>query len=298
MPELVPPYPFIRAKLEEGRVIPFLGSGASLGGRGPDAVWSKRQPIYLPTATELANHLAQMTQFPPDESPELTKVAQYFDVVIGRDPLNSELHTIFAHDYPMTVLHEYLASISAPLLIVTTNYDDLIERAFRAKGRAFDLVIHAMGSDRADSVFWWRHDATAPQLVPPNELDIHLDQVTVIYKMHGSVDRQDLERDSYIITEDDYVDFLTRMASKTAIPAIFAEPFQSRHFLFLGYGLRDWNLRVVLNKIEKDWPRRRDIKSWAIQHQPAAIEQRFWSNRRVEIYDLTIDEFVDVLKRS
>ena len=36
------------------------------------------------------------------------------------------------------------------------------------------------------------------------------------------------------------------MTKNKAIPAIFAEPFQTRHFLFLGYGLNDWNLRVVL----------------------------------------------------
>src|SRR5205823_762251 len=33
---------------------------------------------------------------------------------------------------------------------------------------------------------------------------------------------------------------------QTAVPAQFMRHFSMRHFLFLGYGLRDWNLRVVL----------------------------------------------------
>ena len=104
-----------------------------------------------------------------------------------------------------------------------------------------------------------------------------------------------IESDQYVITEDDYIDFLTRMTKKKAVPAIFAEPFQTRHFLFLGYSLSDWNLRVVLNRIEKDLRRRKGIKSWAIQYKPSRLEQRFWQERGVEVYDMTIEEFVTKL---
>jgi hypothetical protein len=64
MNQLAPPYPLIRDGLFRGRVIPFLGSGASLGGRPFDIAWVKDQAMYLPTAAELAGHLAQMTEFP------------------------------------------------------------------------------------------------------------------------------------------------------------------------------------------------------------------------------------------
>ena len=35
MSELLPPYTFILEKLKSNKVIPFLGAGASLGGRQP-----------------------------------------------------------------------------------------------------------------------------------------------------------------------------------------------------------------------------------------------------------------------
>ena len=100
-----------------------------------------------------------------------------------------------------------------------------------------------------------------------------------------------------MITEDDYVEFLARMTNKTAIPACFAEPFRRRHFLFLGYGLRDWNLRVILYQVWKEWPRRR-YAAWAIQHQAKELEREFWSRRQLTIYELTIDEFLDRLTRD
>ena len=86
------------------------------------------------------------------------------------------------------------------------------------------------------------------------------------------------------------------MTRNKAIPSIFAELFQTRPFLFLGYGLYDWNLRVVLNRIEKDlrWPK--GIKSWAIQDKPRPLEQRFWQERGVDVYNMTIEAFVQELK--
>jgi SIR2-like domain len=302
MSQLAPPYRSIRDGLLQGRVIPFLGSGASLGGREPNAAWVKGLAKYLPTASELARYLAQMTEFPNDEPPDLTKVAQYYDVVVGRERLYEELHSIFNCNYPFTSLHTFLADVSAPLLIVTTNYDDLSERAFDAKGREYDLVIHTTDPTLGDQLLWCEHGTPEPCRVNANKLDIDFQAVTVIYKMHGTVDRRQSTRDQYVITEDDYIDFLARMTKNKAIPAIFAEPFQTRAFLFLGYGLYDWNLRVVLNRIEKDLRQRKDLRerrgitSWAIQYRPKPLERRFWQERGVEVYDMLIDEFVKELE--
>jgi len=292
MSQLLPPYTLIRDGLQQGRIIPFLGSGASSGGGNPGKKWHKGLAARLPKSHELAGHLARMTEFPPKEPPDLTKVAQYFDVVAGRLPLHGELHDIFDHDYPLTSLHTFLADVATPLLIVTTNYDDLIERAFSAKGRMYEVVIHTTDPTIGDRLLWWPRGAPEPKEVNANKLDIDLDAVTVIYKMHGAVDRRNRERDQYVITEDDYIDFLARMIKKKAIPAIFAEPFQTRHFLFLGYSLNDWNLRVVLNRMERDLRRPKGIKSWAIQSNPSPLEKRFWQERGVEVYDMKIDDFV------
>jgi hypothetical protein len=118
--------------------------------------------------------------------------------------------------------------------------------------------------------------------------------------MHGAVDRLDDRRDSYVIDEEDYVDFLVRMGAKTAIPAIFAEPFSTRHFLFLGYGLHDWNFRVILSKIEKDLLRSKGDRrpSWAIQNTPSQLENELWRRRDVTIYDMKIQDFVAKLRQE
>lgn len=284
---LQPPYLLIRELLYKGRVIPFLGAGASMTISGE----------HLPTSEELASYLAERVAYPQDEELGLTKVAQYYSAVGGRRLLNQELHNIFNRDYSLPPLHTFLARVPTPLLIVTTNFDDLIERAFDAQGRDYDLVIHTTDPSFGHHLLWREHGRGEANRILPNMLDIDLEKVTVIYKMHGSVDRLDAERDQYVITEDDYIDFLTRMTKSRTVPAIFAELFQTNPLLYLGYSLRDWNLRVVLNRIEKDLRRPQYIQSWAIQNNPTTLEIRFWEERGVSIYDITIDEFVEELRQ-
>ena len=296
MSGLEPPYRLIRKGLETGTVIPFLGAGASLGA----AVAGGEGPMTLPTGRELAEQLALEANYPEGEEPTLASVAQYYeDVAAGRVALYEQLHTVFSKEYAPGRIHQYLAGIPSPLLVVTTNYDDLMERALRAAGKPFDLVIHTTDPTLGEQLLWWPDGADEPELVVANRLYIDLEEVTVLYKMHGAVDRIVAARDQYVVTEDDYVDFLTRLIKQEAFPAILAEPFQKRHFLFLGYGLRDWNLRVILNRVDKDLRHGPEgpanLRSWAIDAFPSDLETRLWQGRGVEIYKLAIDEFLDGL---
>jgi SIR2-like domain len=305
---MAPPYRLIRDALRGGRVIPFLGAGASFGSRDPGAVPWGHKPAgvlddwvveYLPTASELAKHLAKVADFPEDPR-DLATVAQYFHMVGGRSELYFTLQNIFKFQQKPGEIHQYLAEVAGttPLLIVTTNYDDLIERAFACAGRTYDVVVHVTDASGGSEILWWKHDAPTPVDILAKDLDIELSKTSVIYKMHGAMDRTASHRDHYVITEDDYVDFLSRLAKNSAIPNIFAEPFQRRPFLFLGYGLADWNLRVVLSRIEREMRRPGDIVSWAIEARPKPLERKLWVKRGVSVYDeLTLDEFVAGLRQ-
>jgi hypothetical protein len=178
----------------------------------------------------------------------------------------------------------------------------LIEQAFRAVNKPYDLVIYpADRKDIANSVLWWQHDKQDPLAVKPNELDIDLSTTTVIYKMHGTVSPGSKEWDSFVITEEDYVEFLSRMTTNSAVPSLFYPYFRERSFLFLGYSLRDWNLRVVLKNLSKHFASRPTSNSdddddvppsWSIQLRPSELERRLWAKRNVNIFDTSLDEFV------
>ena len=256
-----PPYGVIARLFNTGAVVPFLGAGVNFGTRNPpNAQWNEKTTTFLPSGAELSRFLAGDSGFPSQDKQDLddlAKVAAFYVEATERKSLTDQLHKFFDQDFAPCDIHKYLAEIPTPLLIVTTNYDDLTERAFAAAGREYDLVVHANDSQEvAGSVLWWKAGATDPEPIPPVKLFIDLKKTTVIYKMHGTVDRKS-KWDNYVITEDDYVDFLSRMTGQTAVPALFMKAFRDRHFLFLGYGLRDWNLRVVLRNLRGILPRRR-----------------------------------------
>jgi hypothetical protein len=116
----------------------------------------------------------------------------------------------------------------------------------------------------------------------------------VLLKIHGAVDRANADLDSYVITEDHYIDYLTHTDISTLIPVTLAVKLKRSHFLFLGYGLRDWNLRVILHRI---WGEQKlSYKSWAIQLNPHPIEQEFWRRRDVDILKVRLEDYVEALR--
>jgi hypothetical protein len=316
---LEPPYGEIADILKRGEIIPFLGAGVNFGVRQPpDATWNGNPCGFLPSGSELARFLASKASFPSQDEHDLmdlAKVSSYFVETVARRRLRQRLHEVFDQDFSPCDIHTYLAEVSrlCPLLIVTTNYDDLIEQAFRKLDCPFDLVVHPTDRKEVEaSVLWWKDGAHEPEAVTPNRLFIDLKTTTVIYKMHGTVDRakgtDDSAKgrwDSYVITEDDYVDFLARIQS--AVPAQFMRYFRERQFLFLGYGLRDWNLRVVLKNLRTAQPvenvsdtadDEEDLRSWAIQYRPSELEVQLWSARKIRIYDVDINEFARRLREQ
>ncbi len=301
-----PPFGDIWDGLREGRVIPFLGAGASLTGRDPAAAWRSADSPFPPNGSELAHYLAERSGFPaqdPRDMEDLAKVSSYAADVSGRPLLRSRLRTVLNRSYQCGTLHRMLAEIPANLLIVVTNYDTLVEDAFRAAGRPFELIVYpAERSAYGNSLLWWRPGEAEPIAIEAKELDLDLGQTTVIYKMHGTVWPAGDQWDNFVITEEDYIEFLSRMTTNTssAVPAQFYQYSRNRSFLFLGYSLRDWNLRVVLRNLRRQFELagaedRDAVPSWAIQWKPSPLEQRLWDRRNVNIFDMDLGEFVTKL---
>ena len=295
--------------LERGRLVPFLGAGANLCDRPPGTQWRAGQSEHLPLGGELARHLAGVFRYPGSQ-PELARVSQYAAVIEGTGPLYDELHALFDADYPTSSLHRFLASLPARLrsrglprttdrdrrrlVTVTTNYDDLLDRAFDAAGEPFHSLWYMADGDQQGSFFHRTPAGETGRVENPNEYrGLLADEQPILLKIHGALDRRDRGWDSFVITEDHYIEYLTRTNLESLIPAPLPAILENRHLLFLGYGLQDWNLRVMLRRLWGD--RKLSWASWAIQVQPDEIDQRFWRQRGVEILDVPLATYVAAL---
>ena len=95
---------------------------------------------------------------------------------------------------------------------------------------------------------------------------------------------------------------LARIASKSAIPALFSTHCRDRSLLFLGYSLREWSSRTILQSLNRFFAKRLasltddEIQSWAIDERFSELELKFWQKRGVYPFEMGIDRFIEQLR--
>jgi len=301
-------YRMIAKRVLDGAVVPFLGAGVNLCGQPESRVWA--QGRHLPSGAQLAEHLADQFGFPDTKDrTNLLRVSEYIDVMLGIGPLYEELHEVFDDDYAPTPVHRLLAKLPRMIrernsngthyfpLIVTTNYDDSLERAFREVGEPYDLVVYIADDPQDHGLF--RHsspDGQSRVISTPNRYrGLEFKERPVIAKIHGAVRRRPQERESFVITENHYIDYLRQADTSRLIPVNVLSRMRNSHFLFLGYSLKDWNLRVILNRLRDAgiaW------NSWAVQQEPDRVEERFWFRRNIELLDAELETYIHGLEAA
>jgi DNA-binding SARP family transcriptional activator len=260
-------------------------------------------PVLGADVGELASSLAQRFDYPTANGKALSQVAQYVAVMRGSGPLYDELHALLDVDAVPTEVHRFFAALPPLLrergaphqLIVTTSYDVALERAFAEAGEEFDVVAY-LATGRHRGKFCHLAPDAAPRLIdlPNTYIDLSLERRTVILKVHGQVDRSvDREWESFVVTEDDYIDYLAQADVASVVPVGLAAKLRRSHFLFLGYTMADWNLRVLLYRLWGDQPL--SYRSWAVQPQPLALERQFWRRRDVDVFELPLEKYVEGL---
>src|SRR5262249_36098863 len=273
----------------QGSVVPFLGADASQCARPIETDW--RAGGYLPSIEELAAHVEEQFTLPHAATCDLIRNAQMATITASAARLYAVLHSVFDNNCPPTPLHRLLAAIPGLLkekgyplryqLVVTTNFDDLLERAYKEAGVPFDVVTYEAEGEKRGKFWHWKSDNDVTEIELPNQYQgFSLDERAVILKVHGAFIRTDPDRDSYVVTEDHFLDYLTRTDVSNLLPVELTKILRRSHFLFLGSRLPEWNLRVIFHRIWRE--QRLTYNSWAIPLDAGQENQPVWLNRNVD----------------
>jgi hypothetical protein len=294
--------------IRRANVVPVLGAGANLCDRQPKEPWSPGK--NLPNGSELSCKLAKDYDCEVFDKSDLVRVSQWIGLSNGTGELYEELRKVFAREYEIPSLHRLLAELPAMIgaapgqgpaeLIVTTNYDDLMERALRAaRPRVeYDLVRYVAQGPSTGLFVHEPPDGEEVVITTPNTYTaVDPDRRTVVLKIHGTVDRDDRHEDSYVITEDHYIEYLTRTNPSELFPVHVLAKLLNSNFLFLGYGMRDWNLRVILHRIIEE---RRGLtwKSWAVQDVVDELDEELWRTRDVTLQQHRLSDYATGLRAA
>lgn len=319
----------------DGRVVPFFGAGVNLSERPSGAKWKDAPKNFLPSGRELASHLAELFLIDEEVQDELklrddlTLTSQYVDTMSGQGPLYQKLHEVFDEDRPPTWLHNFFArlprvlrekgypkssdDLRQRLIIITTNYDDLIERAFKLIEEPFHVISYKAGisarsiigeeGEYTSQFLHWPPEGEPRPILKPNEYqELSHDSHPVIIKIHGAIDR--IPRppypkfyspfDSFVITEDHYIDYLLLRDITKLLPMSIVGQLNYSNFLFLGYKLRDWNLRAILRRI---WLSQKESKfnSWAVMLDCTEFDEKYWAPFELEVLKADLKDYIHKL---
>jgi|GEM_PF-5515217 len=270
----------------------FLGAGVAK---------DSRDEKHLPTGPQLAEELAKECHLEWHEYVPLSTVAFYYEFFYGRDELNRFLRDRIANPdiKPSSTLEglmdviSILESINKDVLVVTTNYDQHFEVAYKKTfGREPIVVVYNGGTDAKD-------DTTPLHLgIARNWTTWRPRRGTCLYKMHGCISQA--HGNNLVITEEDYVNFLSNALSDhpmKRLPLYLLGRISESSTLFIGYSLSDWNFRVIFKATAEKIAQ---TENYAVQYfHPSEVGQldqlrwkslvEFWSQKPKNIKIINAD---------
>jgi hypothetical protein len=215
------------------RCTPFLGAGACYG--------------VLPLGGDIARKWAAEHNYPFEDSSNLIKVAQFMAVESYPMFPKDEIVEMFQESKALPDFsdksepHRVLADLPLPIYL-TTNYDDFMARALKRQHRdpTREICRWNMLTRNEPSRF---DDDYQPTPANP-----------VVFHLHGNIETPT----SIVLTEDDYFDFLVNVSrdgsgpkDAMVVPARIQKALVETTILFIGYGLADWNFRVLLQGLSR-----------------------------------------------
>jgi DNA-binding SARP family transcriptional activator len=277
----------VRAMLS-GRLVHVLGPGPS-----------------SENGKTLASRLADAFDCPEEHRGDLTRVSQYVAVTQGVGPLYDQLHELFLEADEPGPVERFLAGLpelarareAEHQLLVTTAYGDALERAFAGRGEDVDVVSFvALGPNRGKFLHRAPDGSETVVAVPNAYAELSLVERPIILKVHGGVDPgPDRGRESFVVSEDDYIGYLAQSDLASVVPVTLAAKLRRSHLLFISYPVVEWSLRVFLHRVFGDEPI--SYRSWAVLPGAHPIQHEFWRRRGVDLYDVPLEDFVADMER-
>lgn len=236
-------------ELARGNVVLFAGAGLSFNAPSKDG-GVNRMPGWNAIAEILREHLENNIK----DKWDVLKVADYYETAFGRNALVDKIIEAVRDDQHVPGrVHRCLAQLNFRE-IITTNYDTLIERAFRS------LYV-------------------TPQVVVEGRDLVRRRQPPRIIKMNGCFERHP---GNIVVTGDD---FLSHTQRDPLIEVFVTKSFVESQVLFVGFSLNDPAFRAinerVLRTLGDDCP-----LAFSLQFGAASTEMAYWRTRQVQVIDL------------
>jgi hypothetical protein len=258
----------IAGKVSSGGCILFLGAGIHCPSP-PNATLSYAEPICPPLGAGLARMMDVEThfskRFPKEGLGNLQRVAMDYEIKKqNRGPLIQLIRAAVHNGKQPSPLLLLLASLPFSI-IITTNYDQLLEQA-----------LSIVGKQPVKSIY--KPSYNAPERADPYPDGEPTPQQPFVLKMHGDIDKPE----SIVITDDDYIRFVSRMCAPGGfhpIPLAIQYHLATKPMLFIGYSLMDFNLRTLFMTLRWSLDQAFIPASYSVDPSPDKLAVAVYQNK-------------------
>lgn len=274
---------YIAEQVVKHKCILFLGSAIHVS---PEGATQYHYPAAKapPIGVNLSKILANKSEYPEPDWWNLQRVAQHFESTKGRFRLVNEIEAAVHTGREPSPMLRMLADLEFPL-VITTNYDQLYERALDQRSDETGL---AKGSFKTSIYSATNRNAEMERI---ETVDCHEKpdpKKPFILKIHGDVSKPE----SIVITDEDYIQFVLRMSDPQPLHPIgmnVLSHLTKSSILFIGYSLTDYNLRLLFKTLRWKQDLSRIPPSYSVDKKPDQLILDVWEKQRRYVYFIVLN---------
>jgi len=247
-------------QIRMGQVVLFLGAGASFDAKHP-----KNRKI--PLGPSLGRLLADRFLGEGYHGVPLSEIAAYSISESGLFTVQDYLAEIFS-DFSPAPFHLLIPKFCWAS-IVTTNYDQILEKAYRdCQENIQEIIPFIRNEDRIASKL--REQNTIPYI-----------------KLHGCITVTHDPKLPLILTPEQYIE---HMKGRNLLFGRLEELAYNYAFIFAGYRIADSNIRKIMMRTSSLGDAR--PRSYLLTPSILPAEENYWSERKVSCIKMTFKDFL------
>jgi hypothetical protein len=264
--------------IRSGLIVPYLGAGALKGTMhretgAPIPADSDSLILAMNNGKPMAPRL--MYEFP--------RAAMDVELKRGRSALTRFLDATYANSpWTRAPLHEWLAGIRPPY-IIDINRDTQLQDSYADTPHTLIRGIARVGgTDYRFRIHHYDGEKYSAKEIDQSEVDPTL---PILFKPMGSP----LPDATYIVSDADYVDYITELMGGFAIPDFVKHHRKGKQYLFLGLRMTRDTERMVLSDMIYAAG---EPAGWALIPEPTDKERRFCDRQGIQIIEADIDDLL------
>jgi len=264
----------IKKELRNQTTVPYFGLGIFEGTKTKDGEQMPYDSDSMILTMNNGRPMSQRLMF------EYSRAAMHLEERRGMEYITQLVNHIYCKDYEPTPLHKAILNMM-PRYIIDTNRDPKLQEllAFEPHCLILGKARLTMEKDRFEL---YEYDVESKKYFQVEEEALD-DAKKILFKPMGST----LPEPSFVISDADYVDWLTEAMGGFAMPPVIKAYRKTKKYLFLGTSFDRDTDRMVANELTLDLEGGYVITDKELGKK----EKKFIEKHNLEVLDMSLEEF-------